>query len=211
MEPITIPEVEKYLYAMLPERDPVLAEMERLAKERDIPIVGPAVGRVLYQYAQLIGARRIFEMGSAIGYSTIWWARAVGPRGKVYYSDGDPQNAEKARGYVERAGVRDRIEVLVGNSLELIEQVEGHFDLVFNDVDKHYYPQVLPLALPRLRKGGLFITDNVFWSGRVGRPVAPDDKDTKGILEFNRLLYSTPELFVTLLPLRDGLAVCHKL
>jgi predicted O-methyltransferase YrrM len=183
--------------------------MERLAKEKNIPIVGPAVGRVLYQYAQLIGARRVFEMGSAIGYSTIWLARALPTGGKVYYTDGDPQNAEKAKGYFERAGVRDRVEILVGNALDLIQQVQGEFDLIFNDVDKQDYPKVFRLAVPRLRRGGLFITDNVFWSGRVGRP-DPDQK-TRAILEFNRLLYASAEVFVTLLPLRDGLAICHKL
>lgn len=211
MEPIVIPEVENYLYELLPQRDPVLAEIEAQAQQRDIPIVGPAVGRVLYQYAQLIGARRIFEMGSAVGYSTIWLARAAGPEAKVYYTDGDPGNAKEAQGYFERAGVRDRIDVRVGNALELLEQTEGPFDLIFNDVDKHYYPEVFRLVVPRLRQGGLFITDNVFWSGRVGRPVEPGDRNTAGILEFNRLLYASPELFVTLLPLRDGLAVCHKL
>jgi len=107
------------------------------------------------------------------------------------------------------ADVRDRIELLVGNALELIQQVEGQFDLIFNDVDKQDYPKVFRLAVPRLRPGGLFITDNVFWSGRVGRP-DPDEK-TRSIQEFNRLLYSSPEVFVTLLPLRDGLAICHKL
>jgi caffeoyl-CoA O-methyltransferase len=210
MEPITIPEVEEYLYKMLPARDAVVAEMEAYAKAHDVPIVGPAVARVLYQYAQLIGARRIFEMGSAIGYSTLWLARATGPEGKVYYTDGDPKNAERARAYFDRAGVANRIEIKVGDSLELIQQTKGEFDLIFNDVNKPQYPQVLPLALPRLRKGGLFITDNVFWSGRVGRPVAPDDEKTKSILEFNRKLYATPELFTTLIPLRDGLAVCQK-
>jgi caffeoyl-CoA O-methyltransferase len=209
MEPITIPEVENYLYGVLPARDPVLAEMEGVAKEKNIAIVGPAVGRVLYQYARLIGARRIFEMGSAIGYSTIWLARALPAGGKVYYTDGDPQNAEKAKGYFERAGVPDRVEVLVGNALDLIQQVDGEFDLIFNDVSKQDYPKVFRLAVPRLRRGGLFISDNVFWSGRVGRP-DPDEK-TRAILEFNRLIYSSPEVFVTLLPLRDGLAVCHKL
>ena len=209
MSGITDPRVEKYLYGLLPARDPVLAEIERVAKRRNIPIVGPAVGRLLYQYAQLIGARRIFEMGSAIGYSTIWLARAVGPEARVYYSDGDPKNAEEAQGYFERAGVHNRIEVLVGNSLELIERVEGEFDLIFNDVDKHYYPDVLRRAVPRLRRGGLFITDNVFWSGRVARRAA--DRNTRGIQEFNRLLYASRELWPTLVPLRDGLAVCHKL
>ncbi len=208
MEPITIPEVEKYLYEVLPARDATLAEMEGVAKEKDIAIVGPAVGRVLYQYAQLIGARRIFEMGSAIGYSTLWLARALPAGGKVYYTDHDAKNAEKAKGYFERAGVRDRVEVLVGNALDLIQQVEGEFDLIFNDVSKQDYPKVFRLALPRLRRGGLFISDNVFWSGHVGRP-EPDEK-TRSILEFNRLIYSSPEVFVTLLPIRDGLAVCYK-
>ena len=211
MEPIVIPEVEKYLYDLLPPRDPVLAEMEAVAKRRNIPIVGPAVGRVLFQYAQLIAARRVFEMGSAIGYSTLGLARAVGPHGKVFYTDGDAKNATEAQGYFERAGVRDRIEVKIGDSLELLRKTEGEFDLIFNDVDKRQYPDVLPLALPRLRRGGLFITDNVFWSGRVGRPLAPGDTQTPAILKFNQMLYSTPEFFVTLLPLRDGLAVCHKL
>lgn len=210
MNGITEAGVENYFYSLLPARDPVLAEMEAAARQRDIPIVGPAVGRVLYQYAQLIGARRIFEMGSAIGYSTIWLARAGGPGATVYYSDGDPKNAREAEGYFERAGVRDRIQVLVGDSLQLIQQVEGEFDLIFNDVDKHQYPEVLRLAVPRLRRGGLFITDNVLWSGRVARAVEPGDRNTPAIQEFNRRLYSSPELFVTLLPLRDGLTVCHK-
>ena len=211
MEPIVIPEVEKYLYELLPARDPMLAEMEEKAKQRNIPIVGPAVGRVLYQYAQLIGARRIFEMGSAIGYSTLWLARGAGPHGRVYYTDGDSKNAAEAQEYFQRAGVRERIEVLIGDSLQLIQKTEGEFDLIFNDVDKCQYPEVFRLAVPRLRRGGLFITDNVFWSGRVARPLKPDDRQTPAIQEFNRLLYNSPELFVTLLPLRDGLAVCHKL
>ena len=208
MNGITDAAVEKYLYGLLPERDPVLAEMEKQARRRDIPIVGPAVGRLLHQYAQLIGARRIFEMGSAIGYSTIWLALGAGPEATVYYTDGDPKNAEEARGYFERAGVAARIKMLVGNSLELINRVEGEFDLIFNDVDKHDYPEVLRLAVPRLRRGGLFITDNVFWSGRVARTAR--DPDTRAIQEFNRLLYSSPDLWTTLLPLRDGLAVCLK-
>lgn len=209
MNGITDPKVEKYLYGLLPRRDPVLAEIEEKARRRDIPIVGPAVGRFFYLQAQLLGARRIFEMGSAVGYSTIWWAQAAGPGGEVYYTDGDPKNAEEARGHFERAGVADRIQVRVGNSLELIQQVEGEFDIIFNDVDKHYYPEVFRLAVSRVRRGGLFITDNVFWSGRVTRKAR--DQNTRGIQEFNRLLYSSPELFPVLLPLRDGVAVCRKL
>jgi len=211
MNRITDLDVERYIYSLLPARDRVLQEMEGVAYQHGIPIIGPVVARVIYQYATLIGARRVFEMGSAIGYSTIWLARAVGDGGKVYYTDGSQSNASEAAGYFERAGVTDRIEILVGNSLDLIDQVEGSFDLIFNDVDKHYYPQVFHKAVPRLRKGGLFITDNVLWSGRVTRPAHPGDRDTAGIQEFNRLIYSSPDLLTTILPIRDGLAVCTKL
>src|SRR5215472_16481484 len=111
MNGITNKDVEQYIYDSLPPRDKVLREMEAQAKQRNIPIVGPAVGRLLYQLAQISGAQRIFEMGSAIGYSTIWWARAVGDGGRVIYTDGDPKNAKEARGYFERAGVADRISI----------------------------------------------------------------------------------------------------
>ena len=97
--------VEDYLYSMLPPRDEVLAEMEAEAAKRKIPIVGPAVGRILYQLALMIGAKKVFELGSAIGYSTIWWARAVGEGGRVIYTDGDRKNADEARRYFDRAGV----------------------------------------------------------------------------------------------------------
>src|SRR3954468_17735181 len=115
--PITGVEVENYLYAMLPERDAVLAEMEQKAQDRHIPIVGPVVGRLFQLLAQMIGAKSVFELGSAIGYSTIWWARAVGERGRVFYTDGSPQNAQEARGYLERAAVADRVAVKTGDAL----------------------------------------------------------------------------------------------
>ena len=206
---ITAPAVEDYLYSILPPRDPVLAEIEAESAKRDIPIVGPAVGRLLHQLAQLSGAKTVFEMGSAIGYSTIWWARAVGEGGKVIYSDGDPRNAQHARRYFERAGVSDRVTLKTGDALELLSEERHHFDIIFNDVDKEDYPRVFRLALPKLRKGGLFVTDNVLWSGKVADK-HPREGSTKAILEFNRLLYNSPELFTTILPIRDGIAVAIK-
>ena len=209
MNGITDKDVERYLYELLPERDEVLAEMEEQARERNIPIIGPAVARVISQYALAIGAKRVFEMGSAIGYSTIWLARAVGEGGRVYYTDGSEKNASEARGYIERAGVADRIQILIGDSRDLIDTVDGEFDLIFNDVDKYQYPDVFRKAVPRVRSGGFFITDNVLWSGRVARE--DTDRDTEGIREFNRLLYSSDELYTTVLPIRDGIAVCLKI
>jgi predicted O-methyltransferase YrrM len=206
---ITAPAVEDYIYSMLPPRDEVLTGIEAQAAQRKIPIVGPAVGRILYQLAQMVGAKTVFELGSAIGYSTIWWARAVGEGGRVIYTDGDRKKAEEARGYFDRAGVSGRITLKTGDALELLSEEKQQFDIIFNDVDKEDYPRVFKLVSPRLRKGGLFVTDNVLWSGRVAEK-KPSEASTKAILEFNRLLYGSPEFFTTILPIRDGVAVAVK-
>jgi caffeoyl-CoA O-methyltransferase len=203
-------DVEQYLYELLPERDAVVREMEDYAEQNRIPIIGPAVARLLSLLVQISGAKRIFEMGSAIGYSTIWLARAAGPKAKVFYTDGDPEKARRAQENFRRAGVTKRIHVKVGDALELVKKAPGEFDLIFNDVDKHQYPAALKAALPKLRRGGLFITDNTLWSGKAARPAAPEDKHTLGVQEFNRLVYASKELYPVLIPLRDGVTVCRK-
>jgi len=206
---ITVTEVEDYVYKILPARDEVLAEMELEAVKKKIPIVGPAVGRIFYQLAATTEARAIFEMGSAIGYSTIWWARAIAEGGQVIYTDGDPKNAERARRYFERAGVTSRVTLKTGDALELLSEEKQQFDIIFNDVDKEDYPRVLRLVPPRLRKGGLFVTDNVLWSGRVVQKKNADTR-TRAIQEFNRALYASPDFYTTILPIRDGVAVALK-
>lgn len=209
MPAITEAAVDQYMLNLLPPRDAVLQEMEQQAAKRDIPIVGPAVGRVLFQYARLINARKVFELGSAIGYSTLWWAQAVGADGEVFYTDGDPKNAEEASGYFHRAGVAGRIHVGIGDAVEQFAEQKQEFDIVFNDIDKEGYPRVLDFVASRLRRGGLFITDNVLWSGLVTQPDAKEET-TRAIQEFNQRLYAMKEFFTTILPLRDGLAVAVK-
>lgn len=208
MPGILEPQVEKYLSSLLPERDAVLADMERYAKEHDIAIIGPDCGRLLALVAKISGAKRIFEMGSAIGYSAIWFARAAGPGAEIYCTDGEPANAELARKNFERAGVSKSIRFMTGDAVDLIDSTEGSFDIVLIDVYKHQYPAALKKSLPRLKSGGLVITDNVLWSGRVTEP--PKDDNTRGILEFNRSVFGSPELFSVIVPLRDGVAICRK-
>ncbi len=195
MNGIIEPKTEKYVYSLLPARDRVQRDQERYAAQYRVPIIGPACGRLLYQLARLIQARRVFEMGSAIGYSTIWLARAVGPKGTD----------------LRRARLLDRVRVLVGDAVRLLESTEGQFDLIFNDVNKTQYPEVFRKAVARVRLGGLFITDNVLWSGRVARKPAANDADTRAIQRFNRLVFTSPKIFPTIVPLRDGFAVCEKI
>ncbi len=210
---IVHPRVERYLAGLIPARDRVMVEMERRARREGIPIVGPVVGRLFFQLATIAGAKRVMELGSAIGYSTMWWARAVGRGGKVWYTDGDPANARDARRYLERGGVADRVEVLVGDALECMARVRGTFDIVFCDIDKPGYPAAFEAAMRRLRRGGLLVCDNTLWKGRVthGRVSARRDAATAAVQAFNRLAYAADaRAFATVLPLRDGVTVVRK-
>lgn len=205
---ITDPNIEKYMLDLLPRRDEVLAEMETYAAERRIPIIGPAVGRFLASLAMMIKARRIFELGSAIGYSTIWLARAAGSEAEVHYSDGSQENVERARAYFERAGVASQIQIHVGDALTALASTPGQFDLIFNDVDKDGYPTVLEAVPERIRSGGLFITDNTLWHGSV---LAPREATDWAVCAFNRLLFQSPHFYAAQLPIRDGVSVAVRL
>lgn len=206
---IVHPDIVEYLLNVTPERDEVLEDMEQLAIEKNFPIIGPLMGRTLYVLAHAIQAKRILELGSGFGYSAYWFAKAIGKDGIVVCTDSDPQNAERAQEYFRRGKIANRIEFHVGDALKLIDMLNGTFDIIFNDLDKHQYPRAFRKALPKLRKGGLFISDNVLWHGKIldKKP----DADTAGILTYNRLIYSSKELFTTILPLRDGISISIKL
>jgi len=208
---ITHPAVEKYLYGLVPKSDPVLHEMERYAARHDVPIVGPTVGRLLCLLAQISGAKRIFELGSAIGYSTLWFAMGAGTGAEVHYADGSADNAARAQDYFRRAGLVDRIRIHIGMAQEKLAETPGEFDIIFIDVDKEQYPATLRLAVPRLRAGGLLLADNTLWSGRAARKAEPRDARTRGIQQFNRTVYASKELFPVMVPIRDGVTICRKL
>ncbi|MGH7425073.1 MAG: O-methyltransferase, partial [Candidatus Methylomirabilales bacterium] len=167
------PDIEAYLHRFIPDRDTILAEMERLAKTRHFPIVGPVVGRLLAQLARLIGAERVLEMGAGFGYSAYWIARVLPPDGRLLAIERSIENARLAREWLGRTGLDDKVEFIVGDALEVVAGLPGPFDLIFVDVDKEQYPRSLPLTLPRLRQGGLLITDNILWGGRVVAPHPP--------------------------------------
>jgi caffeoyl-CoA O-methyltransferase len=206
---LVAPELDRYILDLLPPRDPVIAEMEAYAAEHDVPIVGPAVGTLLETLARSISAERVFELGSAIGYSTAFFARAVGRGGQVTYTDGDSKKAEQAKGYLERLGFLDRVVMRVGDAAESLEATTGYYDLIFIDVDKDGYPRALQAAAPRVRRGGFLIADNVLWSGKVVDPNVRDAA-TEGIRVFNKRLFALPEFSTVIVPLRDGVAIARR-
>jgi len=199
------------MLGLIPAPDPVRAGMERLAAERGFPIIGPLVGNLCYTLARTIGARRVFEMGSGFGYSTLWFARAVGPGGTVVHTEGSAENSRQAREFLGQAGLADRVRFEVGDAREIIDrEIERGdlmpVDILFNDIDKEQYPGVLPRARRALREGGLMICDNMIWSGRVTEPETADET-TRGILELSRLLGEADDFQTTLIPIRDGVTV----
>lgn len=209
MDDILIDGLQNYLLDLLgPERDSVLVEMETYAQKQDFPIIGPLVGQVLTQYAQLIDAKRILELGSGFGYSAIFFAKAA-PEAEVICTDISEENKNLSISYFKRLDISN-IKFIVGNSLEVINKLQGEFDIIFNDVDKEQYPEAFKLAVPRLRKGGILITDNSLWYGWVLEST-PQRESTKGVKEYNQLAFSDPRVLSTMIPIRDGLCVSIKL
>lgn len=205
-------QVERYLADLGRPTDAVVLDMERLGRERGFPIIGPVVGRTCELLARSIGATRVFEMGSGFGYSTWWFAHAVGPQGRVVHTDGDPARSQEAREHLTRAGLADRVEFRVGDARELLAQDSGPYDVIFNDIDKDGYPAALQLARERVRPGGLIVTDNSLWSGRACGPAADPTQDaaTAAVQAYNRAAFDADDLLTVILPIRDGLAVSYK-
>lgn len=206
---ITNPHINNYLYRVTPPRDRILQEMEVLAKKHNFPIIGPLVGRFLFQMARITKAQKIFELGSGYGYSAYWFASAMGKKGKIICTDGDEKNKILAESFFKRAKISNKITFKVGNALEILAATKGTFDIILNDVDKHQYPEVFDLVIPKLKRGGVFITDNLLWSGQVLDP--HPDASTLGILKFTHKIYSSKNVFSTIMPIRDGISISVKL
>jgi predicted O-methyltransferase YrrM len=200
--------VEQYLtgLAEVEHDDPVLVEMEERADEHGFPIVGRATGRFLELTARAIGASRVMELGSGYGYSAYWFARAVGPGGSVTCTDGDAGNAAQAQEYLTRAGLWDRVSFRVGDALTGLGQESGEFDVIYCDVDKLGYPDCWRAARERIRVGGLWLCDNVIWSGHVATGTDREGLPgwTAAIRAHNALVAEDDRYVASIVPIRDG-------
>jgi caffeoyl-CoA O-methyltransferase len=206
---IVEPRVESYIATLGASPDPVLAAMEALAERRRFPIVGRQAGSMLGLLARCIGARSVLELGSGYGYSALWFARALPPGGTVICTDLSEDNRDLALGYFRTAGLESRIDFRVGHGLSIAREQKPGFDIVFCDIDKEDYPSSVEVVVPLLRSGGLFITDNTLWRGKVADE-GTGDATTEAVRAFNRLVFSRPDLECVILPIRDGLTICRK-
>ncbi len=206
--------VEHYLAGLSRLSDPVLDDIARSGSERHLPLINAEVGAMLQVLAGAIGARKILEIGTAVGYSGIWLARALPPDGMLITMELDPDRAAEARRNFERAGLNARAHVMVGDASRLVAKVSGPFDLIFQDGDKLLYGPMLERLVALVRPGGLLVTDNVLGSGEVipGFVSSPkhDPARTSAIAAYNERLCTHPLLTTTIVPLRDGLAVAMK-
>ncbi|HJZ49885.1 MAG TPA: O-methyltransferase [Roseiflexaceae bacterium] len=210
--------LQEYLDSLVPPRPPEMQAMEAYAKQTHFPIIGPSSGYFCYQIARMIGARRVFELGSGYGYSTAWFAQAVQENlslsggeggGEVHHVVWDEALSQKARGHLGALGYADLVTYHVGEAVAALRAAEGPFDLIFNDIDKHGYPASLPVIAEKLRPGGALIIDNMLWHGAI---FDPNDRsaDTQGVREFTRLITSDPGWIASLVPLRDGMFLAYK-
>ena len=208
---IIAPEISRYLDDLVPERPAELREMERIAESSKFPIIGPAAGNLCYLIARLIGARRVFELGSGFGYSTAWFARAVRENGggEVHHVVWDDDLSNRARQHLERLGYSDLIRFHVAEAVETLRATDGPFDIIFNDIDKAGYPASIDAILPKLRKGGALIIDNLLWSGRI-LDASDTSANTEGVRAVTRRIMESDDWIASIVPIRDGVLVAYR-
>jgi len=210
-----VPEpIEQYLAGLNQLSDAVLQDIARAGAEAGLPLVDAEVGALLRVLATAVGAHRMLEIGTAIGYSGIWLAGALATGGILFTMEAEPERARMARDNFTRAGLADRTTVIVGDAALMLAKVAGPFDLIFQDGDKRQYLPMLDRLVALLRPRGLLVTDNVIWNGEVvpgfvDRPVQDPD-ETRAIIEYNKRLSTHPGLMTAIVPLRDGVSLSVK-
>lgn len=205
---IVYEEIDEYIDRLANRGDAALREIERQGLQEGWPIVAAAEGSLLHLLARSIQATRILELGTAIGYSGTWLARALADGGQLVTVEHDAETAAIARRNFEKTGVASRVKILVGEAPPIVAELQGPFDFIFNDIDKEGYPAVLEPCIDRLRVGGLLVTDNVLWRGEVAR--ADRSVETAAIREYNERLSKDPRMIASIVPLRDGVSIALK-
>ena len=208
---MTNDDVTRYLDGLVPPRHAEMQAMEKHAAQTRFPIIGPAAGHYCYQLARMMGARQIFELGSGYGYSTAWFALAVRDNGggMVHHVVWDQELSDRACIHLAAMGLKKYVTFHVGEAVQTLRAETQQFDIIFNDIDKEGYPASLAVIRDRLRTGGVSITDNALWHGKV-LDTADRSAATEGVRELTRLLTKDGSWLTSIVPIRDGLLVAWK-
>ena len=203
--------VERYLSTLNRAGDAVLDEVARDGLARQLPIIDAEVGALLRVLALSVGASRILEIGTAIGYSTLWLATALPADGALITMEYDAGRAARARDHFAAAGYADRVSVIAGDATRFLHKVSGPFDLIFQDSDKKLYVPMLDRLVELLRPAGLLVADNILWNGEVIPGYVSQkkysDEDTAAIVAFSRQLAADSRLYTSFLQVGDGVSV----
>ncbi|MBR4402812.1 MAG: O-methyltransferase [Flavobacteriales bacterium] len=167
-------------------------------------------GRILSMISHLLRPRRILELGTFTGYSALCLAEGLSEDGELITIDRNEELEDLAVSFFERSSYAGKIKMMVGDAMQVVPTLGGEFDLIFLDADKKNYVKYLDVLLPRLSRGGVLLSDNVLWSGKVVEELDPRDRDTAVIMEYNDILAHHTELETVLLPVRDGLTISRK-
>lgn len=214
IDAIVRPEQAEYLERLLPANTGLLAEMEEYAEANRVPIADREVARFLEITARSTGARRVLEIGMAIGYSVIHLARGMGEGGLVVAIEPSEEMIARSEEFVGRAGLGERLRIERGFALEVLPRLAGEtFDMLFLDALKEEYAQYLELSLPMLRAGGVVVVDNLLWGGQVAGEIRTPEQtaSTQALREFNQIFVRHPQLLSVVLPVGDGLGYAVKL
>lgn len=191
--------------------------LQKLQRETFQKILQPRMlsghfqGRVLSMLAKLIRPKSILEIGTYTGYSALCLAEGMQTEGNLYTIDKNEELEDFQRKYFDLSPWGKQIHQYVGNALEIIPQIDAEFDLVFIDADKQNYPNYFDIILPKMKSGGVILSDNVLWSGKIVESVKKGDNDTKALLHYNKKINEDPRVETVLLPIRDGLTVTRVL
>lgn len=183
--------------------------MENYGLKSNFPLIGPLVGRILYQLTKLSSAKKVFEMGSGFGYSAFWFALAIPENGSVHLTDNSSKNTDLSKRFFTQGNLIHKAKFHTGDAVEILSKLDEQFDIILIDLDKEQYPKALEVAKAKLKLGGLIIADNLLWFGRVLEKQG--DVSTEAIKKFNQTLFNDCSFISTLLPVRDGLGVAFKI
>jgi len=205
--------LEKYLSSHI---DPEPEILQQLNRDTQVNLLngrmvsGHFQGRLMVMLCRMIRPKRILELGTFTGYSALCFAEGMDPDAELHTIEHNDELEDLAKSWFSRSEYGSRINLHIGDALELIPQMEGLFDLVFIDADKRQYLEYYEAVFPKVKSGGFILADNTLWSGKVLKKIAPNDAQSLAVSKFNDYIANDSRIEKIILPIRDGLTIIYK-